>query len=204
MDELSVVVDFAREVRVALLRGLEYNLPGVRSMTRRRTATSAYLGAICELMGCQIDLPKRPLSNQAAEGVVSDRSEVFICEFAARSSSLANWSHVELGARVCGLWALTRGALGTNERAIAGSFVVSKRRRHSVLGERPRIQTRTTRVNPRGRRKGLGIPWPSVPTPRPLPLPTAWRRVHVRGLTLSACLHPRRDGSSVQMWYQKA
>ncbi len=37
-----------------------------------------HLGAIGELVGGKVDLAERALSDQAAEGVVSDRLEVFV------------------------------------------------------------------------------------------------------------------------------
>lgn len=67
MDELSMMVDLAGEVRVALVRGFEDDLR-----------------AIGELVGGEVDLSEGALSDQAAEGVVADRSEILICEFAER------------------------------------------------------------------------------------------------------------------------
>lgn len=67
MDELSMMMDLAGEVRVALVRGFEDDL-----------------GAIGEFVGGEVDLSERALSDQAAEGVVADRSEVLIREFAER------------------------------------------------------------------------------------------------------------------------
>lgn len=80
VDELSVVVDLAREVGVALVGRLEYDLASQTSNTMRR---SAYLGAVCELMRGQVDLAKGALSDEAAEGVVTDRLEVLLGELAA-------------------------------------------------------------------------------------------------------------------------
>ena len=50
MEELAVVVDFAGEVGIVLLRALEYNL-----------------GAIGELVGGKVDLAEAALANEAAE-----------------------------------------------------------------------------------------------------------------------------------------
>ena len=65
MDELSVMMDLSGEVRVTLVRGLEH-----------------HLGAVGELVRRQVDLAKRPLSDEPTERVVADILEVLVGEFA--------------------------------------------------------------------------------------------------------------------------
>jgi hypothetical protein len=64
MEELSVVVDFSREVGIVFLSRLEHDL-----------------GAIGELMSGKIDLTEASFSNQAAKGIVADGVEVDGGEF---------------------------------------------------------------------------------------------------------------------------
>jgi hypothetical protein len=73
MYKLSVMVDFACEIRVALFRGLEHDL-----------------GPIGEFMCCQVDLPKRSFPYQTAECVVANGLEILVGEFAARKSKSVN------------------------------------------------------------------------------------------------------------------
>lgn len=54
-----MVVDLAREVGIVLLRRLE-----------------DHLGAICELVGGEVDLAKTPFAYQFTKRVVADRVEV--------------------------------------------------------------------------------------------------------------------------------
>jgi hypothetical protein len=57
--ELAVVMDFAREVGVVLLRALEHDL-----------------GAIAEFMRCQVDLAKTSLAYKFAQCVIADGFEI--------------------------------------------------------------------------------------------------------------------------------
>ncbi len=91
VDELAVVVDLAGEVRVVLVGRLEDDLGWVVGLGGAVTGGTGcryvtHLGAIGELVGGQVDLAKRALADQAAQGVVSDRLEVLVREFAVRGS----------------------------------------------------------------------------------------------------------------------
>jgi hypothetical protein len=84
VDELAVVVDLAGEVRVVLVGRFEDDLLQVSDhSTIAIPHLSSHLGSICKLVGGQVDLAKRAFPNQAAEGIVSDRLEVLVREFAA-------------------------------------------------------------------------------------------------------------------------
>jgi hypothetical protein len=58
------------------------------SDTRKRAGSVAHLGAIGELVRSKIDLAKRALPNQPAEGVIADVAEVLGREFAGQVSVL--------------------------------------------------------------------------------------------------------------------
>jgi hypothetical protein len=84
MYELSVVVDLAREVRVPLVGGLEDYLPKVSDGPRYcdRAGSNADLGAIGELMRCEVDFSKGSFPNQPSKSVVTDRLQIVAREFA--------------------------------------------------------------------------------------------------------------------------
>lgn len=46
----------------------------------------AHLGAICELVRGKVDLAKRALPDEPAQGIVSNRLEFFTREFAAETA----------------------------------------------------------------------------------------------------------------------
>ena len=87
MDELAVVMYLPRQIRVAFVGRLEDHLvrrvlaklrEGSEAAQKRKTT---HLGSICELVCSEVDLSKRALPDQPAEGVVPDGLEVLRREF---------------------------------------------------------------------------------------------------------------------------
>jgi hypothetical protein len=73
--ELAVVMDFAREVGVVLLRALEHDLFAI-SVVPLWDLGISYLGAIAEFMRCQVDLAKTSLAYKFAQCVIADGFEI--------------------------------------------------------------------------------------------------------------------------------
>jgi hypothetical protein len=84
VQELAVMVDLAREVGVLFLGRLEHDLRVQRGLVfdLLRVHGACHLGAIDEFVRGQVDLAKRALANQAADGVVADSTEVAAVELA--------------------------------------------------------------------------------------------------------------------------
>lgn len=85
MQELAMVVDLTRQVGIILFGRLEYDLQGNVSdgcISLFSSLGLSCLGAICQLVGREVDLAKRSFSYQAPDRVVSDRSKVLGIELA--------------------------------------------------------------------------------------------------------------------------
>jgi len=85
VNELSVMVDFTREIRVALVGRLEDDLGGQNiisvSMRAMPLGFAPYLGAIGEFMVGEVDLSEGSFSDQSPKSIVADRLEIFCREF---------------------------------------------------------------------------------------------------------------------------
>jgi len=85
MDELSMMMDFARKIRVIFVGRLQYDLTQVLlSHMQLNWALSIYLWAIGKLMRCQINLPKGALANQPSQRVIANSPQIFRRELSGR------------------------------------------------------------------------------------------------------------------------
>jgi hypothetical protein len=99
MNELSVMMDLSREVRVVLPRRFKHDLwLAVSNEASRLRVFSICLCAVRQVMSREIDFSKRSLPNKFIERVVSNMSKVWREEFSSGgSSSDLNFCKKDLG-----------------------------------------------------------------------------------------------------------
>ena len=91
VKELSVVVDFPRQIRVIFLRRLEDDLEQSVGTTCRTHQPwgilGVYLGSIGEFVCSQIHFSERTLADQPPQCVISHRAQLIGGEFSSNSAS---------------------------------------------------------------------------------------------------------------------
>lgn len=80
MYKLSVMVNFSSEIGIVFSRGFKNDLRHHSVSVIRETVWDAHLGSIGEVMLCQVHLSERTLSNQSAQCIVSNMSQVLCRE----------------------------------------------------------------------------------------------------------------------------
>lgn len=152
------------------------------------TSSPAYLGAISEFVGGQVDLAEGALADEAAEGVVADRLEVFTRELAGTHS-------VSLGRAADRTDGHTLVVLGTKERAARVSRQPGPVLANRERGEDERSNERTLALRPSASAFPFAVCIP--PRPRAGAVPAPGCRCRRVTCAMLVSLAPRSPGDLI-------
>lgn len=119
VDELAVMVNLSRKVRIVLIRRLEDDLSWIEKTVLARDTCRTYLGTIDQVVPGKVYFAKRTLANEFPYGVIPD-----VFEFSGRKLPAAQL----IECRTCEAATLTPAVQNKSSQAVgrmqvsAGSF----------------------------------------------------------------------------------